>query len=393
MVKDQGWSWTEAGLGFTILGACCGASSLFPAYLIRRIGVRGALALGTGVMGLGFASLSLTRTPALYFVGTALCGVGYQMMALIPGTHVLAAAFRRRAMAFGVYFTFGSLGGVAGPWFVLAVMGASHQNWRLFWALQIAISIVAGGACIALVGSSKWLATTSVRTDARLAAAANSKVYRSSNDWTARDAVRSPQFYVLLAAYFGHLLCGVTVASLSVAHLSERGVTVGVAGAMLSFESLMQIAGRLFGGLIGDMIDPRYLMIFALASMVVGSWALSVANTYPMLLLYAAGTGLGFGLTALCVTILLLNYYGREHNLEIFSLTCLIGAVSALGPVFGGMVRDHAGGFGVAFQIEAAIIFLVMCATIFMRPPIRRQAILGDGGQSDLATNIVEGAA
>jgi hypothetical protein len=49
------------------------------------------------------------------------------------------------------------------------------------------------------------------------------------------------------------------------------------------------------------------------------------------MLIYAIGVGVGFGLTVLAVTVLLLNYYGRRSNLELFSLTCLVGAVSAAG--------------------------------------------------------------
>jgi nitrate/nitrite transporter NarK len=72
--------------------------------------------------------------------------------------------------------------------------------------------------------------------------------------------------------------------------------------------------------------------------------------------------------------VLLLNYYGRRHNLEIFSLTCLIGAVSALGPVIGGYMRDRLGSFAPTFQVYAAIIFVVFVATLFMRPPQKRSA-------------------
>ena len=46
MVKDLGWSWSEAGLGFTLMGAATGASSWFPAALIRRFGLRATLAAG-----------------------------------------------------------------------------------------------------------------------------------------------------------------------------------------------------------------------------------------------------------------------------------------------------------------------------------------------------------
>jgi hypothetical protein len=87
------------------------------------------------------------------------------------------------------------------------------------------------------------------------------------------------------------------------------------------------------------------------------------------LALYALGSGLGVGVTALAVTLLLLNYYGRRHNLEIFSLTCLIGAVSALGSLIGGAIRDATGGFAFAFQLCAAMAGVILVAAVFMRPP------------------------
>ena len=79
--------------------------------------------------------------------------------------------------------------------------------------------------------------------------------------------------------------------------------------------------------------------------LVAGLLALSKAATPPVMLLYAIGTGVGFGLTVLAVTVLLLNYYGRQSNLELFSLTCLVGAVSAAGPFIGGAMRDRLGSF------------------------------------------------
>lgn len=160
---------------------------------------------------------------------------------------------------------------------------------------------------------------------------------------------------------------------------------------MLSVEALMQTAGRTFGGLIGDLIDPRYLLIVALASLALGSMALSVADNYPMMILYAVGSGIGFGLTLLTVTVLLLNYYGRRHNLEIFSLTCLIGAVSALGPTIGGSLRDLTGSFTVTFQLFAGVVLLILVAVVFMRPPRRAPSSQPTGGErADLAAQFAQ---
>jgi len=378
MVRDEGWSWVVAGAGFTLLGAATGASSFLPAFLIRKVGVRATLALGTTVMALGFVCLGATRTPVVYFLGAALCGIGFQTMALIPGTHVLAMVFRKRGLPFGIYFAAASVGGIAGPVMALWIMRLFHDQWRLFWMLQAAAALVVGLICILLVGPPSWLARRAQQTDDGVAGEAArpraANVYRTAVDWTARQAVRTPQFYVLLAAYFGHMLVGITISSFSIAHLTQRGVSLKLAGVMLSVESLVGVAGRAIGGALGDVIDPRYLLLVALAALGAGSAALSLAHGYGLLLVYAVGSGLGFGLTALSCTLLLLNYYGRGHNLEIFSRTCLIGTVSALGPVIAGVIRDRTGGFSSAFQLFAVVTAVILAAVAFMRPPSLRRA-------------------
>jgi MFS family permease len=366
MVSDLKWSWTQAGLGFTILGAACGGSALLPAMMIRRFGVRVTLLAGTAVMAAGFLCLSRAQGVWLYFLGTGLCGVGYQMMALIPGTHVIAAIFPRRGMPFGIYFTFAALGGVAGPWMVWAVNQVFPHGWRMVWLAQMVAALALGALCAAMVGGREWLAKVAAETDgvvaAEAAAAGTRAVYRTPEDWTVREALRTPQFMVLLAAYFAHLLVGVTVASLSVAHLTQRGVGMTVALGMLSLEALVQTIGRAGASLMGERLDPRLLLLFALGAMTVGAGALSIARDYPMMLLYAVGSGLGFGLIGLAVTMLLLDYFGRAHNLEIFSRTCLVGAFSALGPTLGGRLRDATGAFGGAFELYAGACAVILVA-------------------------------
>ena len=136
------------------------------------------------------------------------------------------------------------------------------------------------------------------------------------------------------------------------------------------------------------------MLIFALASMVVGmGWRSASPAAIPtIMLLYAAGTGLGFGIAALAVTVLLINYFGREHNLEIFSLTCLIGALSALGPAIGGWIRDDFGSFTPAFQLFAAMTLIILVAALFMRPPIRRGSAYSETNEAP-AAELVEKAA
>ena len=382
MIGDLNWSFERAFLGFSVLGVFTGASSWLPAILIRRIGVRGTLLVGAIVLTGGFLGLANADSLVSYYAGAAACGVGFQMAALIPGTHVLSSLFRERALPFGVYFTFGSLGGAAGPWMVLTLMEANGGDWRVFWIVQAVLAAAVGGLCALMVGGSQWLATVAREIDleveqAARQAPANARVYRTAHEWSVRDALRTPQFYILVAAYFSHLLVGVTVASVSVSHLTEIGVAAGIAAVaagalsakMLSLEALMQTLARLAGGAFGDRVDPRWLLIVAQAALVIGLLALARATSPALMLVYAIGTGVGFGLTVLSVTVLLLNYYGRQSNLELFSLTCLVGAVSAAGPFIAGAMRDRLGSFTPTFELFAAVTAVVFVAVLAMRPP------------------------
>jgi MFS family permease len=383
MIGELKWSWASAGLGYTLLGGCCGASSFLPAFLIRKLGVRVTILIGSAVMVGGFACLATTHALPLYFLGCALLGVGYQAMALIPATHVLGMLFKKRALPFGIYFTFGSLGGFAGPWMVLAIMPDNGDQWRLFWTLQAIAAVAVGLLCAVAVGSRAWLAKASAALDAQEAEdaatpQAPSNVYRTTRDWSVAEAVRTPQFYIMLAAYFVHLLGAATVASWSVAHLTQAGVAAGLTAAaaaalgakMLANESIVSTASRVLGGLIFDRVDPKYLLMGAQAAMALGLWVLAMAGgSVALMWVYFIGTGFGFGATALAVTMLLMNYYGRKNYLEIFSLTCLIGAVSALGPLIAGAMRDHLGSFAPTFQLFAVVSGVVFVAALFMAPP------------------------
>lgn len=362
MVRDLGWSWGQAGLGFTLMGAATGASSWFPAALIRKFGLRATLAAGSAVMVAGLVGFAHADSLAAYLIGALLCGVGFQMMALIPGTHALNLLFERKALPFGLYFTLGSLGSVVGPLMAEHLAGANGADWRQYWVIQ---AVLAAG-----VGLAGVLAVGRVRQPDRAPATEASKAQTAAKaDFSVAQALRTPQFYVLLAAYFTHLLAVSVAASISVAHLTEKGVTAAAAGLLLSLEGLITTLARLGGGLIAEKVSSKLLLVVGQAALAVGCVALGHGQGVGAQMLYAFGIGLGFGLTVLAVTLLLLDYFGPRNNLELFALTCLVGAVSAVGSLAAGLIRDHFGGFAPALYGMGAMIAVVTVACAMMRPP------------------------
>lgn len=362
MVRQLHWDWSAAGLGFTLLGLATGLASFAPAVVVRRLGVRAALAIGAAIMAAGFACLYAVHGIGLYWLGTTLAGVGFALCAIIPGTFILAGAFRARSAALGIYFTIGGLGGVAGPWLYFAALRVTG-GWRDYW-LCLAVAVLVLGAIAAAFST-----PPPVEEAAGGEAPARAGVHRTTRDWTVREVLRTYQFWIVVAAYTTYLLCGVTVNGLSVQHLTERGAAATLAGGMLSFQALINAGARAVGGVAGERIDPKHLVAGALACLIVGIAALALAHDLPLMLVYALGIGVGYGVSYLATAVLLLNYFGRSRNLELFSIMALVSTVASAGPYIGGLIHDRTGGFAPALWGFAGVAAVVLVAVLAMKPP------------------------
>lgn len=362
MVAELHWSWTEAGFGFGLLGVFCGITATVPATLIRRFGIRATLLAGAAVMGLAFLCLARTDGLLLYLIGTSLAGLGFTLLDTVPGTYLLSRQFARPSFAFGLYFTIGGLGGVAGPLLFFGVMDFTG-HWRSYWLVVGIIVVLVAMAAAFLVDTT---------TDVTAAGAGDPEI--STEDWTMRDALRTPQFWIIAAAYSAFLFCGITVNSVSVAHLTQHGVTAVIAGSLMSLEAFLNAGARLAGGVLTRFVSARLLLIVALGFLIAGLLALGVARDTPMLLVYAAGIGIGYGLTFFAASILLLDYFGRGPYLELFATVNLISTAGAVAPTLAGLTRDQTGGFTPFFVALAVAVGLVLLAVAMMRVPHRKSA-------------------
>ncbi len=365
MVGEMSWNWTEAGLGYTLLGVACGLSSLAPAVLIRRIGVRGAIACGTVLCTAGFAGLALTHAIGLYLGSEVLVGVGFSLTTTVPGVHVITARFQKRSTMLGAYFTIGSLGQVAGPLIYVAIDGQTHQ-WRLYWWVFVVASAVLGAFATAATSGRRESISPSSPPPEKVGPA---DLLKGLQDWTVRRALKAPQFYVIVGAYTMYLLVNTTAHGFAVEHLRERGVDPRYAAAMLSLEALIGAVVAVVGGVAGEKVSAKSLLSVSLGALIVGMTALAYAHGYGLMLVYAVGIGLGYGLSFLASTMLLLNYFGHRANLELFSLMSLISTSAAIGPAFGGWARDTLGGFSGVFLLCAFATLLMLVATLFLKPP------------------------
>ncbi|MFA3791219.1 CynX/NimT family MFS transporter [Aliiglaciecola sp. SL4] len=385
MVTELGWDWTTAGLGFTLLGVACGLSGYLPTITVRRWGVATTLIIGLILLAIGFIVLYLTTAPITYFLGCILTGTGYTFVGSVPGTYIITHFFKRRSTAFGFYYTVGGLGGVVGPivvWMATNLLG----NWRLHWLVMLAAIIVSVGLMLL---SLLFTDANRLRTPPKqeLIDTEKQRVYETEQTWTFKQAIRTPQYILLMIAYSTVLFVGITVNSFSVAHMTEVGITFALASTLLSAEAFCNAISRVVGGFIGEFFDPKVMLQIALLLLAGGMFALSFGQSLIILGFFAFAIGFGFGLTFLSCTVLLVRYFGTGPYLPLFSLMNIGATVASAAPILSGRMRDISGTFVPPFVLIGILPMLVLVGIAFMRPPRLKEQKVSEPTPSDPSIN------
>jgi MFS family permease len=373
MVRELHWTWAQAGFGYTLLGIACGLTSVAAAASVRRVGVRWTLLAGGAMLVTGFGALALTHSAMVYFFATSVIGVAFSFSTTVAGTHVLTALFRRQSTVVGAYFTIGALGQVAGPklygW-ISAVGG-----WRDFWwAFVIAGAVLTAFAVV--VTPARVETQTGGEGPHELADPAH--LAEGLGQWTVRRALAKPQYYVIVGAYTMYLLINTTAHGFAVEHLFERGISQDAGRNMLSIEALIGAIVSVIGGVMGEKVTAKTLLIVCLVTLIGGMCALAVAHGFWMMAAYAVGVGIGYGLSFVAATMLLLRYFGQKAYLELYSIMCLLSTFAAIGPAVGGWARDTTGSFEGVFFLCAFTGLVMLVATVLMKPPVAMTALPAD---------------
>ena len=369
MIEEFSWTWSQAGTGFSLLALLVGLAGTLPAWTIRRFGIKATYVIGSVSMGCGFVLISTGSWLYQYWLGASLLGLGFAMCATVPGIHLINDWLPdRRSFAIGLYMTLGGLGAVAGPPIVTGIVSYT-DSWRVHWWAMTAAILVLMLLAIGFVRNRAPGDDEGENGAAPAQEKTSDKVFRTSSDWRYRDVLRTPQYYVIVAALTLTLFCTLTMNSWAFTHLGMLGISAGLATLALSADGAVNALSRALGGMIATRIDPKWLLVAALIGEMIGMIALSVADNPAALAIFAIGEGFGFGMCFLATALLLLNYFGEKDNPEILGTMNFITTAAMLGPVVAGYIGDKAGGFSGAFQLNAALMLVVIIAVAVMQPP------------------------
>jgi len=359
MIRSLDMNFGQAGFGFTLLALAAGTSSLLPAVVIRLWGGRTTLALGVVAMFLAYMTMALCRAVPLYYAGAAALGIGFSLIGAVPGLHVLSGwVGEDRPVVFGAYLAMGGLGGALWPLVVETAVGASG-SWRGYWWFMAALIIAIGTLCLTVVRECAPAGGIEELEDAK-------------TSWTLSEALRTPQFYIIGIGIAATYLIASTVNAFTVSYLTKIGVSTAIAVTAFSIQSAGHSAFPLVMGGVARRVGARALLVFGLVIQAIGMLALTMASSFPALVVFAIGVGGGYGTIFLATTLSLQEYFGRAHYAPIFGANQLFTTISVVGPFIIGAVADATGRFDVSFVGCAVMLLMAALAAATLRPPQRR---------------------
>ena len=331
IARDTGWSVTGVSSAMTIGFLAMALTSMMWGTLSDRLGPLPVVLTGSVVIGASLALASrATSLLAFQFIFGVMVGGGTAaifapMMATVTGwfdTH--------RSLA--VSLVSAGMGMAPMTMSPLVAWLVSHHDWRT--SMQILAMVVAA----IMIPVSLF-----VRRPPALQTAAAARVDGSGpqTEMSLKQALRSPQFAILLATNF---FCCATHSG-PIIHTVSYAVSCGIpmiaAVTIYSVEGLAGMGGRIAFGLLGDRFGAKRTLVAGLLVQAFGALAYVFAR--ELAVFYAVAALFGFVYAG---TMPLYSAIARE-NFPLRMMGTVIGGLAmagslgmASGPVAGGLIYD-----------------------------------------------------
>jgi MFS family permease len=329
IARDAGWSVTGVSGAMTIGFLALALASMAWGSLSDRFGPRAIVVAGSVILAASLALASrATSLPAFQLtfgllVGGATAAIFAPMMACVTGWFDT-----QRSLA--VSLVSAGMGMAPMTMSPLVAWLVSNHDWRT--TLQIVAAIVA----VVMIPTALL-----VRRPPALAAPAPAAGEDSAPDMAVGQAIRSPQFVILLLTNF--FCCATHSGPIfhTVSYAVSCGVPMIAAVTIYSVEGLAGMGGRIVFGVLGDRFGAKRVLATGLLLQAFG--ALAYFFVRELAAFYAVAAAFGFiyaGVMPLYAVLARENFPLRMMG-TVIGGTAMAGSLGmAIGPLAGGLIHD-----------------------------------------------------
>ncbi len=314
-----------------------------------RVGLRMVMTCGALMATIGFLIMSRADSVASAIIGfSVLGGAGIGFTTIIPCQTLGSNWFLKyRARAIAIIFTAGGIVGMIVPKVDKWVL--DNLSWREGWLIVAGTSFFVAVICAIFVRDTpedigQHRDGESVDHSSGIAPSAV-----AADGWTAHQAIRTPQFaLVVLAACAYAVPWGVVIAHGRL-HLGDLGIESNTIATVFSTMIFISIFGR-FSGSLGDFVKPQFVLGGSLLIETIGVTGFLFANSNATAMVAGLLVGIGFGAAYISIPVVFADYFGRQAFATTSGTRIFItGIFNALGPFLAGTAYDRLDSYAAAF--------------------------------------------
>jgi len=385
--EDFGWSKTALAGAFSLQQVEGGLLGPLQGFFVDRFGTRGMIRIGVVIFGAGLMLLSRVHSLPAFYGAFLIVALGSSLCGFFPLTVALVNWFeRRRARALSVMSLGFAMGGLLVP---VVAYSLETFGWR-DTAFASGILAIAVGLPLSQIIRRRPEDYGEVIDGLDDAASEDAPAVpiALSTDFTAREAIRTPAFWLISLGHGSSLFVVGAVNVHAISHMKEDlGYSVGAASLVITLMVSFQITGMLIGGVIGDHFDKRLIAAACMFMHTAGLLFIAYAVVLPMVIAFAVLHGTAWGLRGPLMQAIRADYFGRSSFgviMGISSTVIMFGQIG--GPLLAGVMADATGNYKTGFTVLALLTGLGSVFFFLAKKPLRPVRAEPDLKQSDAAS-------
>ncbi len=367
-----GWSRTALSGAFSLARAEGAVLGPLEGVLVDKIGTRRMVLIGYTILGSGFILFAFVQELwhfyAAFLIITLGSGLGGWLAMISMVNHWFS---RRRAFAMALAMSGIHLAGFLVPLLAFGIESYGFRATTFGIGVFILVVVVPATRMIRNRPEEYGLlpdGDTSPPATAQPEAA--SAVADTEPDFTARQALRTPTFWILTVAQLSSSVSIVTLALHLVPKLTDIGLSLSLASTVVLTYTAVALPAQFIVGRIADRVHkPSVIfacMVFQASSLLI----IAVAQNIYMAFLFALLYGVGFGGRSPVMIALRGEYFGRKAFATIMGLSQFPNNIAMIGaPLFAGYMFDTTGSYFIPFTVFAALSFLGGFLMLLVRKP------------------------
>lgn len=354
LLQDEfGWSKALVAGAFALTRIESGILGPLQGWLADKYGPRAVLRVGIFLFALGFMLFSQVETLLGFYLTFAVIAVGSSLGGFATVMVALVNWFdRHRAKAVALSQLGYSIGGLSVPIIILCL---EAFGWRTTAFLSGLLVLIVGIPVVQVVRHRPQDHGEVMDGHEDLEKENSKSVFRAGQDFTARQAMRTPSFWLISSGHACALLAVSSIMVHLVPHLTGGlAYSLGQAGLVVALMTAFQMGGQLLGGFLGDRFNKQLICVACMIAHTAGLLLIAYAQSLWMVLIFTCLHGLAWGIRGPLMVALRADYFGPSSFGTIMGFSSLIVMLGmSIGPILAGYMADVYGNYELGFSVLA----------------------------------------